>query len=199
THKGPAAPSSNKGSGKKFGIGAILGISLGSAFFIALIALVLLLFCRKGKRNEHIIRPSTINPPFSGEKVNAEMQEQRVIPTASIVDLKVPPTENSTFERGKSGSTKRVKSPITTSLYTVATLQTATNSFSQDNIIGEGSLGRVYRADFPNAKVATQLVGSFGYSAPEFVLSDINTVKSDVYSFGVVMLELLTGRKPLDR
>lgn len=46
---------------------------------------------------------------------------------------------------------------------------------------------------------STQMVGSFGYSAPEFALSGIYTVKSDVYSFGVVMLELLTGRKPLDR
>lgn len=42
------------------------------------------------------------------------------------------------------------------------------------------------------------MVGSFGYSAPEFALSGVYTVKSDVYSFGVVMLELLTGRKPLD-
>ncbi|CAA0837207.1 Protein STRUBBELIG-RECEPTOR FAMILY 8 [Striga hermonthica] len=45
---------------------------------------------------------------------------------------------------------------------------------------------------------STQMIGSFGYSAPEFALSGIYTVKSDVYSFGVVMLELLTGRKPLD-
>lgn len=69
------------------------------------------------------------------------------------MDMKPPITENSTFERGKNGSMKRVKSPLTTSSYTVATLQTATNSFSQDNIIGEGSLGRVYKADFPNGKV----------------------------------------------
>lgn len=48
-------------------------------------------------------------------------------------------------------------------------------------------------------QVATQMVASFGYSAPEFALSGIYTTKSDVYSFGVVMLELLTGRKPLDR
>jgi len=43
------------------------------------------------------------------------------------------------------------------------------------------------------------VVGSFGYSAPEFAMSGTYTTRSDVYSFGVVMLELLTGRKPLDR
>ncbi|KAK1276008.1 Protein STRUBBELIG-RECEPTOR FAMILY 8 [Acorus gramineus] len=47
-------------------------------------------------------------------------------------------------------------------------------------------------------KVSTQMVGSFGYSAPEFAMSGLYTVKSDVYSFGVVLLELLTGRTPLD-
>lgn len=47
-------------------------------------------------------------------------------------------------------------------------------------------------------QVSAQMLGSFGYSAPEYAMSGIYTVKSDVYSFGVVMLELLTGRKPLD-
>ena len=48
-------------------------------------------------------------------------------------------------------------------------------------------------------QVSTQMLSSFGYSAPEYAMSGIYTAKSDVYSFGVVMLELLTGRKPLDR
>jgi serine/threonine protein kinase len=43
------------------------------------------------------------------------------------------------------------------------------------------------------------MLGSFGYSAPEYAMSGLYTMRSDVYSFGVVMLELLTGRKPLDR
>ncbi|CAK9237713.1 unnamed protein product [Sphagnum troendelagicum] len=47
-------------------------------------------------------------------------------------------------------------------------------------------------------QVSTQMLGSFGYSAPEYAMSGLYTMRSDVYSFGVVMLELLTGRKPLD-
>ncbi|KAL4563005.1 hypothetical protein LXL04_027036 [Taraxacum kok-saghyz] len=328
-------PQSSNTSKKKLTTGGILGISLGSGFLILLIVLFLLFCFRKTKKNKNV---STSNSTSTSTPIQKEMQEQRVKPTSSnVVDMKGPLIENSSlFERGKNGSMKRVKSsPITTSSYTVATLQTATNSFSQDNIIGEGSLGRVYKADFPNGKmmavkkidnaalslqeednfveavsnmsrlrhpnivplsgycaehgqrllvyeyiangslqdllhflddnpskslswnarvrvalgtaraleylhevclpsvvhrnlksanilldeelnphlsdcglaaltpntereVATQLVGSFGYSAPEFALSGIYTVKSDVYSFGVVMLELLTGRKPLD-
>lgn len=48
-------------------------------------------------------------------------------------------------------------------------------------------------------QVSAQILGTAGYSAPEYAMSGTYTVKSDVYSFGVVMLELLTGRKPLDR
>lgn len=329
--------SSNSDNGNKgLAIGPIIGIVLGS--LLVLVALIALVFCvRKAKKKGTGARPSVGSVPVVTEKVNTEtMQEQRTKFTATVTDLKPPPAENLMVERvqGKNGSGKRVKSPITATSYTVASLQTATNSFSQEFLIGEGSLGRVYRADFPNGKtmaikkidnaalslqeednfleavsnmsrlrhqnivtlvgycaehgqrllvyeyigngslhdmlhftddsgktltwnarvrvalgtaraleylhevclpstvhrnfksanilldeelnphlsdcglaaltpnterqVSTQMVGSFGYSAPEFALSGIYTVKSDVYSFGVVMLELLTGRKPLD-
>lgn len=36
------------------------------------------------------------------------------------------------------------------------------------------------------------------YMAPEYASSGKLTEKSDVYSFGVVLLELITGRKPVD-
>ncbi|XP_075489128.1 uncharacterized protein LOC142527985 [Primulina tabacum] len=42
------------------------------------------------------------------------------------------------------------------------------------------------------------LAGSYGYIAPEQALTQNITEKSDVYSFGVVLLEVLTGRHPLD-
>ncbi|RDX68899.1 Protein STRUBBELIG-RECEPTOR FAMILY 3, partial [Mucuna pruriens] len=38
-------------------------------------------------------------------------------------------------------------------VYTVALLQQYTNSFSQENCIGEGTLGPVYRAEFPDGKL----------------------------------------------
>ncbi|KAF3958510.1 hypothetical protein CMV_016600 [Castanea mollissima] len=340
THSRSHAPSTQNSNGgsstsdKGLSVAAIVGIILGSVF-VALVVLLLVFCIRKNKKDTGARTPKG-SLSVGTSNVNTVIQEQRVRSMAAVTDLKPPPAEKSTVDRmqGKNGSVKRVRSPITATSYTVASLQTATNSFSQEFLIGEGSLGRVYKAEFTNGKimaikkidnaalslqeednfleaisnmshlrhpnvvtlagycaehgqrllvyeyvgngslhdmlhfaedssktltwnarvrialgtaraleylhevclpsvvhrnfksanilldeelnphlsdcglaaltpnterqVSTQMVGSFGYSAPEFALSGIYTVKSDVYSFGVVMLELLTGRKPLD-
>eukprot|EP00268_Persea_americana_P046478 TRINITY_DN47946_c0_g1_i1.p1 TRINITY_DN47946_c0_g1~~TRINITY_DN47946_c0_g1_i1.p1 ORF type:complete len:420 (-),score=65.93 TRINITY_DN47946_c0_g1_i1:366-1625(-) len=47
--------------------------------------------------------------------------------------------------------------------------------------------------------VSTQVMGTHGYAAPEYIATGRLTAKSDVYSFGVVLLELLSGRRALDK
>lgn len=47
--------------------------------------------------------------------------------------------------------------------------------------------------------VSTRIMGTPGYAAPEYLATGHLTKKSDVYSFGVVLLEIMSGKRVLDK
>lgn len=46
-------------------------------------------------------------------------------------------------------------------------------------------------------QVSVNVVGTFGYLAPEYVMYGKVDEKIDVYSYGVVLLELITGKEAI--
>ncbi|CAL9233249.1 unnamed protein product [Arabidopsis halleri] len=46
--------------------------------------------------------------------------------------------------------------------------------------------------------VTTRVMGTFGYVAPEYASTGMLNERSDVYSFGVLVMEIISGRSPVD-
>ncbi|KAF9587120.1 hypothetical protein IFM89_039663 [Coptis chinensis] len=163
-----SSPSDN-GGGKKSGIGggAIAGIVISILLVGALLAFFLLK--RKTRKPSPDIEKLENDRPFT-PLASDEVKEMKSIQTSSAANTKT--FENSAsmnlrpppIDRHKSFDEddfsykpvvvkKSITTPISATVYSIADLQMATGSFSAENLIGEGSVGRVYRAQFDDGKV----------------------------------------------
>lgn len=78
--------------------------------------------------------------------------------TSAAINLKPPPIDrHKSFDEDDFSKRAVVKkasaAPINVKSYSIADLQMATGSFNVENLLGEGSFGRVYRAEFDDGKV----------------------------------------------
>ncbi|XP_056687272.1 putative cysteine-rich receptor-like protein kinase 31 isoform X2 [Spinacia oleracea] len=60
--------------------------------------------------------------------------------------------------------------------------------------IADFGMAKLFNIDQTQA-VASRMVGTFGYMAPEYVLHGHVSRKSDVFSFGILILEIVSGQR----
>ncbi|KAK7392822.1 hypothetical protein VNO78_21270 [Psophocarpus tetragonolobus] len=158
--------------GIAFMVGAGTLLATGFALFIAI---------RLNKLHKQ--RPDNCESNHSSSPSCPISATKDVSTTAIDESLQIPPykaasllgprrltsqTHKRTGETSRKSFSGRDRLTGRTKVYTVAEVQLATNSFHEDNLLGEGSLGPVYRAEFPDNKVlAVKNINMAGMSFSE--------------------------------
>ena len=65
--------------------------------------------------------------------------------------------------------------------------------------VADFGFSRLGPTNFEATHVSTQVKGTAGYLDPEYLKTYQLTQKSDVYSFGVLLVEIFTGRRPIEQ
>lgn len=64
--------------------------------------------------------------------------------------------------------------------------------------VADFGFARLGAEDPAATHISTQIKGTAGYLDPEYLKTYQLTEKSDVYSFGVLLVEMITGRHPIE-
>ncbi|XP_006661732.1 protein STRUBBELIG-RECEPTOR FAMILY 7-like [Oryza brachyantha] len=165
-HSSGSGNSSGSGGNSGLRSGAIAGIVVALLVIGAVVAFFLIKRKRKGAMEEHVEQRQPFNSYPSNEVKDMKpipestKIEVEPLPSPAAISLKPPPKieRNQSFDDDDDLSNKPVakknnSASVKAAVYSVADLQMATDSFSMDNLVGEGTFGRVYRAQFSDGKV----------------------------------------------
>uniref|UniRef100_A0A0E0M771 Protein kinase domain-containing protein n=1 Tax=Oryza punctata TaxID=4537 RepID=A0A0E0M771_ORYPU len=166
-HSNGSGSSSGSGGNSGLRAGAIAGIIVALLVIGAVVAFFLIKRKRKGTRQEHVEQRQPFNSYPSDEVKDMKpipestKIEVEPLPSPVAVSLKPPPKieRNQSFDdedddfSNKPVAKKNSSASVKAAVYSVADLQMATDSFNMDNLVGEGTFGRVYRAQFSDGKV----------------------------------------------
>ncbi|KDP24176.1 hypothetical protein JCGZ_25833 [Jatropha curcas] len=144
---GPTSSQESSSGGKKFLTSKrVVWISIAGVLLFVILALGLVLFMprcsRRRKEAGRIFKQHQVGV-WKGNRENPR-DNRSLVPSTNETENEVnavkPPT--------------KAQNPlISARSFTIASLQQYTNSFSQENLIGGGMLGNVYRAELPDGKL----------------------------------------------
>ncbi|WJX17677.1 hypothetical protein P8452_07563 [Trifolium repens] len=167
-----APPKAIKQKKKQIGLGGIAFMVGGGTLMVTGLALFIAISLKKfhTQRPKSFVFESSHRTSFSAHPFpsNPISAVKEISPTAQDDSLQIPPFNAASLldprrlpsqkhkrmgETSRRSFSERDKFTGRTKVYTVAEVQLVTNNFSEDNLLGVGSLGPVYRAELPDNKV----------------------------------------------
>ncbi|KAH7544596.1 hypothetical protein FEM48_Zijuj01G0002500 [Ziziphus jujuba var. spinosa] len=140
--------------------GAIIGGVVGGLAGLLLLLLGLFFWFKRSRKSEAVPRGKLVDKKTKGDS--------NILQLSSTGDIL--------------GATE-LQGPVN---YSYKVLKYATKNYSEENKLGEGGFGDVYK----------YLVDDImGYTAPEYAIHGQLSEKADTYSYGVVVLEIISGQK----
>lgn len=149
--------------GRYLTVGRLAGLTVAALLMIAVAVLVVLFYVWKNqdrdgeKHDPENSWQGPLIPSWKGGEQKKEPGSPKARKPMEFAVLKPPPVENYSLGKSKGSRggalTKGVRGSIDARAYTIAELQAATQSFDYENLIGDGTIGKVYKAELSNGEV----------------------------------------------